>query len=117
MITAAPPSLKMLTIREIADKLGIHDDHLEYYGKYTAKLRLELLDDSPAARHGKLILVTAITEADTRKIHWFVDEDYVGESSSGETFFWKPKQGRFVVRAVDDHGRAARREVAARIVE
>ncbi len=61
MITAAPPSLKMLTIREIADKLGIHDDHLEYYGKYTAKLRLELLDDSPAARHGKLILVTAIT--------------------------------------------------------
>ncbi|MGC9969605.1 MAG: formate--tetrahydrofolate ligase [Bryobacteraceae bacterium] len=52
---------KLLLIREIADKLGIPDDYLEYYGKHTAKLRLELLSDSPAARKGKLILVTAIT--------------------------------------------------------
>lgn len=50
----------MLLIREIADKLGISDEYLEYYGKHTAKLRLELLTDLPA-RKGKLILVTAIT--------------------------------------------------------
>ncbi|MBI5085392.1 MAG: formate--tetrahydrofolate ligase, partial [Acidobacteria bacterium] len=49
----------MLLIREVADKLGIPDDYLEYYGKYTAKLRLELLDRGE--RRGKLILVTAIT--------------------------------------------------------
>ncbi len=48
----------MYLIRQIADKLEIPDDLLEYYGKYTAKLRLELLD-RPA--RGKLILVTAIT--------------------------------------------------------
>jgi len=59
LIETATP--KLLLIREIADKLGIPDDYLEYYGKHTAKLRLELLSDSPAARRGKLILVTAIT--------------------------------------------------------
>ncbi|MGA2324789.1 MAG: formate--tetrahydrofolate ligase [Bryobacteraceae bacterium] len=59
LIETATP--KLLLIREIADKLGIPDDYLEYYGKHTAKLRLELLSDSPTARRGKLILVTAIT--------------------------------------------------------
>lgn len=49
----------MLFIRSVADKLGISEDDLEYYGKYTAKLRLELLNGR--ARRGKLILVTAVT--------------------------------------------------------
>ena len=49
----------MLLIRSVADKLGIPEDALEYYGKYTAKLRLELLEN-PQGR-GRLILVTAVT--------------------------------------------------------
>ncbi|MCW5965208.1 MAG: formate--tetrahydrofolate ligase [Bryobacterales bacterium] len=49
----------MLLIRTIADKLGIAEEDLEYYGKYTAKLRLELLDRLEP--RGKLILVTAVT--------------------------------------------------------
>jgi formate--tetrahydrofolate ligase len=50
-------------IRTIADDLGIPDQHLESYGKYTAKLRLELLDGAAttATPRGRLILVTAIT--------------------------------------------------------
>ncbi len=52
---------KMLPIREIADQLGIPDEHLNYYGKYTAKLNLSLLSDIESAPKGKLILVTAIT--------------------------------------------------------
>ncbi|MCC6857411.1 MAG: formate--tetrahydrofolate ligase [Bryobacterales bacterium] len=51
----------LTVIREIADKLGICEEFLEYYGKYTAKLRLELLQDRAAAPAGKLILVTAIS--------------------------------------------------------
>jgi formate--tetrahydrofolate ligase len=50
-------------IRDIADELGIPDQFLESYGKYTAKLRLDLLN-GPAGTgktRGKLILVTAIT--------------------------------------------------------
>jgi formate--tetrahydrofolate ligase len=53
--------VRMLPIREIADQLEIPEDHLEYYGKYTAKLRLELLSDLKPRREGKLILVTAMT--------------------------------------------------------
>lgn len=48
-------------IREIAEKLAIGENYLEYYGKYTAKLRLDLLDAPFRERPGKLILVTAIT--------------------------------------------------------
>lgn len=47
-------------IAAIAAKLGIPEDLLEPYGRYSAKVRLELLDRFPAER-GKLILVTAIT--------------------------------------------------------
>jgi formate--tetrahydrofolate ligase len=46
-------------IRTIADKLEIPESELEYYGKYTAKLRLELLNGRRT--RGKLILVTAVT--------------------------------------------------------
>jgi formate--tetrahydrofolate ligase len=50
----------MVPISEIADRLGIPDDLLEPYGKYTAKVRLDLLDRFPK-RRGKLVLITAIT--------------------------------------------------------
>jgi formate--tetrahydrofolate ligase len=49
----------VLLIRQIADLLEIPEEFLEYYGKYTAKLRLELL--SCLEERGKLILVTAVT--------------------------------------------------------
>ncbi|HET9826523.1 MAG TPA: formate--tetrahydrofolate ligase [Chitinophagaceae bacterium] len=47
-------------IRNIAAKLGISDDQLEYYGKYKAKLPLSLINEEKIAQH-HLILVTAIT--------------------------------------------------------
>jgi len=52
---------KMLPIREIADKLEIPDDYLDYYGKYIAKLKLDLLSQFKTPNQGKLILVTAMT--------------------------------------------------------
>ena len=53
--------VSMLPIREIADQLEIPEEYLQYYGKYTAKLCLELLSDLKPRREGKLILVTAMT--------------------------------------------------------
>jgi formate--tetrahydrofolate ligase len=50
----------MLHIREVADKLGITEDDLEYYGKYKAKLTEEYLKKVEGNKKGKLILVTAI---------------------------------------------------------
>ena len=51
---------KMKNIREIAAKLDISDDSIEQYGKYKAKIDLDLLKSSER-KNGKLILVTAIT--------------------------------------------------------
>lgn len=53
-------SAKMLSIREIADKVGIPEEALEYYGKYKAKLSDEFIAESASKEDGKLILVTAI---------------------------------------------------------
>ncbi|MDI1354987.1 MAG: formate--tetrahydrofolate ligase [bacterium] len=50
---------KILHINEIAKKLGIKEDDLEYYGKYKAKLPLSLIDEAKVSK-SNLILVTAI---------------------------------------------------------
>ena len=47
-------------ILEISDKLGISSDDPELYGKYKAKLPLDLIQDEKIKKN-KLILVTAIT--------------------------------------------------------
>jgi formate--tetrahydrofolate ligase len=47
-------------IREIGAKLGIDEDRLEMYGKYKAKLPLDLINEAQIAKN-HLILVTAIT--------------------------------------------------------
>ena len=52
---------KMLPITEVAAKLGIGEEDIEMYGRYKAKLSMDLIrrmEDKPA---GKLVLVTAIT--------------------------------------------------------
>ena len=47
-------------IRDIACKLHITEDDLEMYGKYKAKLPIELIDEVKVAK-SNLILVTALT--------------------------------------------------------
>ena len=51
---------KMLPISEIADSLGIKEDELDLYGKYKAKVSLDVLSRLEDKPDGKLILVTAI---------------------------------------------------------
>ena len=46
-------------IFEIAKKVNLSEDEIEYYGKYKAKIDLSVLERK--AKDGKLILVTAIT--------------------------------------------------------
>ena len=50
----------ILPIKQIAKKIGIDEDNLEYYGKYKAKISQEFLDSLKSKKDGKLILVTAI---------------------------------------------------------
>lgn len=53
-------STTLRPIRDIASKLGLTEDQLELYGKYKAKLPLELIDKERMQR-SKLVLVTAIS--------------------------------------------------------
>ncbi|MGN0370330.1 MAG: formate--tetrahydrofolate ligase [Butyrivibrio sp.] len=51
---------KMEHIKDVAAKIGVHEDELEFYGKYKAKLSDELEERISGNPDGKLILVTAI---------------------------------------------------------
>lgn len=51
---------EMLPIKEVAQKLCLEEDDLEFYGKYKAKLSDELLTKIQDNPDGKLVLVTAI---------------------------------------------------------
>ena len=51
---------KMEHISKIANKLNISDEYLEMYGKYKAKINLDIFKELKNKEDGKLILVTAI---------------------------------------------------------
>jgi formate--tetrahydrofolate ligase len=51
----------MLPIKQIAAQLGLSDDDIELYGRYTAKISLSRLPAPGLPAKGKLILVTAMT--------------------------------------------------------
>ena len=51
---------QMVHIKEVAAKLNITEEELEFYGKYKAKLSDELIDRIKDNENGKLVLVTAI---------------------------------------------------------
>ena len=52
---------KKENIVEIAKKLGLTEDDIEQYGKFKAKVNLDVLEKRKDRPNGKLILVTAIT--------------------------------------------------------
>ena len=52
---------QMKPIGEIAGKAGIPNDYLEPYGKYKAKVNLDLYRQVAAQPNGQLIYMTAIT--------------------------------------------------------
>lgn len=51
---------ELVHIKEVAEKLGINEDELEFYGKYKAKVSDELWESVKDREDGKLVLVTAI---------------------------------------------------------
>lgn len=51
---------KLLHIKDVAAKVGITEDELEFYGKYKAKLSDEVEERLNKQQDGKLVLVTAI---------------------------------------------------------
>ncbi len=52
------------------------------------------------------IPLSVVLDGASRKAFWFIDDSFFAEVSSGETKFWSPKPGEYLVRVVDDQGRA-----------
>ncbi len=52
---------KMKPILEIAEEIGLEEDDIEQYGKYKAKIDLDVFKKYADKKDGKLVLVTAIT--------------------------------------------------------
>lgn len=71
-----------------------------------------------AARVGvESIPLAASADSEVHRLHWFVDDSYIGTGSPGVAIGWSPERaGRFIVRAVDDRGRADSRELAVALV-
>jgi len=51
---------KALHIKDVAEKAGIDDEFIEYYGNYKAKININFLEKNKNKKDGKLILVTAV---------------------------------------------------------
>lgn len=63
------------------------------------------------------ISFNAVTDADSKKIYWFVDDIYLGNSASKSAIKWRPiNSGQYRIRAVDDHGRADSRLISIEIL-
>ena len=71
-----------------------------------------------AVRDGEAdeIPFSAVADADGRRVSWFVDDAFVGQSEPGGTLFWPARPGRFVLRAVDDVGRSVAQPLAIELV-
>ena len=52
------------------------------------------------------ISLRAETEADVRKIYWFVDKAFVGVATAREPVDWQAKPGMHDIMALDDQGRS-----------
>jgi penicillin-binding protein 1C len=65
------------------------------------------------------LVLRAEAAAGTQTIYWFVDDALIGRAAPGEGITWMPDLAetgrRYVLRAVDDQGRAESREVTVDI--
>ena len=59
----------------------------------------------------------AVGDADVEHFFWFVNEKLVAKLPPSESFWWVAQTGRFIVRVVDDHGRADNRPLEVKVVE
>ncbi len=53
------------------------------------------------------IPLSAIVDPDVEKLHWFIDNAFIGSSGKNEVITWDARPGEYRVRVVDDTGRSA----------
>jgi len=83
--------------------------------KITSPLRGVTYTLRPGRPDSGRIALSAITDGDARELHWFVNQEYIGKAKSGETLFYEPRPGTYVVRAIDDRSRTDARELRVEV--
>jgi penicillin-binding protein 1C len=69
-------------------------------------------------RDEETIPLAANADSEVRRLHWFIDNAYVGTSAPSTPFAWKPMRGgTYLARAIDDRGRVATRELRVELVD
>ena len=63
------------------------------------------------SHHNNTIPFTAVTDAGIAHVYWFINETFIAKTKAGESYLWKAKPGKFVVRVVDDHGQSDARDI------
>jgi penicillin-binding protein 1C len=61
------------------------------------------------------IPLSAVIDADARELFWFENSTFLGKVRRGENYFWHPKPGNYLLRVVDDLGRASSRDVSVKL--
>ena len=64
-----------------------------------------------AETHPDPIAFQGVTDSSSRRLYWYVGRSLIGSSRPGEPLYWTPTPGEFLVRAVDDLGRASERKL------
>ena len=65
----------------------------------------------------QVLALNAAADADASRLHWFANGAYLGAATPGIALGWQPGPGAYVLRVVDDHGRADAREVKVELVQ
>jgi penicillin-binding protein 1C len=60
----------------------------------------------PGAAADEAIGLQATVDGDAAELFWFADETFLGRARPGDTLFWRPPPGHFLLRAVDERGRS-----------
>ncbi|MGE4131281.1 MAG: penicillin-binding protein 1C [Bdellovibrionales bacterium] len=61
------------------------------------------------------IPLSAVSDGDVKRLHWFVGSNYIGQSDPAHPLFWVPTPGHHIVRVSDDLGRSDSRPVDVRV--
>jgi len=60
----------------------------------------------------QVIPLSAAIDADSAQLYWFANTNFIGAVSRGTTLHWtRPAPGSYVLRAVDERGRSATRDL------
>ncbi|MDH4226921.1 MAG: penicillin-binding protein 1C [Deltaproteobacteria bacterium] len=84
--------------------------------KITSPARGVVYNIRAAKDKSEVIALSAVTDADSSTVFWFVNEKYLGNSPKDKPFEWNASPGKYIIRAVDDQGRADTTEVRVEMV-